>query len=198
MPRRLPAPESAPGPDQRTTGRQSGNLEALTRRCEARLRTLPLPTPFDVEALSRSIGARRGRPIILRPVRRLPRVAGFCFPDGADDIVVYASDTSLLHQEHIILHELCHLWCGHRLRTVATEEVATALGDDFSMTAVQWLLTRASYSAAEDREAEVLATLILERVEAERRVEGPAVRDSDRDALRHLAGIFGDESVGRT
>ena len=198
MPRRLPAPESAPGPDQRTTGRRSGNLEALTRRCEARLRTLPLPTPFDVEALSRSIGARRGRPIVLRPVRRLPRVAGFCFPDGANDVIVYASDTSLLHQEHIILHELCHLWCDHRLRALTTEEVAAVLGDDISMPAVQWFLPRASYSAADDREAEVLATLILERVEAARRMKGRAVRANDREALRRLAGILGDESVGRT
>lgn len=185
------------GPRERGNAKHGRDFEALVRRCEARLRELPLPTPFDVEALSREIARQRGRPIELRPMRRVPHLAGFCFPDGDCDIIVYTSDTSRLHQEHIILHELCHLWCGHQPAGVTTEEVADVLKGDVDAAAVHWVLRRTSYSTAEEREAEVLASLILQHGAM---LDQPVVRAApagEATALQRLAVILGSDGGGR-
>jgi hypothetical protein len=138
-------------------------LKHLRQRCEARLSELDLPSPFDVRRFCERLARRRGRPIVLQPVVSGTGCYGLWVAMPSADVVYYERETSLLHQGHIILHELCHLLSGHRPAPVSLEEAARLLLPDLQPELVRRLLQRAGYSTDEEREAEILASLILER-----------------------------------
>ena len=139
------------------------DLKQLRRRCEARLRELDLPIPFDVHAFGEALARQRGRPIRLQPVAGGTRFYGLWVATPAADVVLYECRTSRLHQDHIILHELCHVACGHEPAPVAAEEATQLLFPDVRPEPVQRLLRRAGSPTDEEFEAELLASLILER-----------------------------------
>lgn len=144
------------------------NLKALRKQCEARLSELDLPTPFDVRTFCEVVAGRRGRPIVLRPIVTHSGPWGLWAAGPSADYVFYESDTSVLHQEHIILHELSHLICGHRPTPVAEPAVVADLFPDLSPESVRRVLSRAAYTAADEQEAEVLASVLLKRIAAAR------------------------------
>ncbi len=80
------------------------------------------------------------------------------------DYVLYESDTSPVHQAHIILHELAHLILGHRSAHVLDPDVMLSLLPDLDPTMLETVLQRARYDTNEEREAEVLASLLLRRL----------------------------------
>lgn len=136
-------------------------LKPLRKRCEARLQDFPIPTPFDIRMLTEMIAARRGRPIELCVERiPIPTLSGLCVALETLDVIFYAAQDAPLHQEHIILHELCHLFCGHE--GVAGEELLGLLFPDLRLPLPS--LRREKYASEDEREAEMLASLILERV----------------------------------
>jgi hypothetical protein len=139
-------------------------LKELRRRCEARLRELDLPMPFDVRTFCAVLAAKRGRPIQLRPIATRSGPWGLWVAGPSADIIFYEQETSPLHQEHIILHEASHVLCAHRPVPVADAELMQLLFPDLCPETVQRVLQRASYSGEEEQEAELLASLILERV----------------------------------
>ncbi|HEV8637966.1 MAG TPA: hypothetical protein VG370_27430 [Chloroflexota bacterium] len=94
------------------------------------------------------------------------------------DVIFYERDTSPLHQQHIILHEASHLVCGHRPLSLPPSELAELLFPNVHPDWVGRVLRRAVYSRDEEREAEVLASLILERA-----APAPTAVATSRDAL---------------
>ena len=139
------------------------DLKRLRQRCEARLQALNLPTSFDARSLCDALAACRGRPILLQSVANGAGPHGVWVAGPSVDVVFYERETSPLHQEHIILHELSHLLCDHRPTPVSDVDYARLLFPDVHPETVQHLLQRAGYSTDEEREAELLASLILER-----------------------------------
>lgn len=135
----------------------------MRRRCEARLRELELPTPFEARTFCSVLAERRGRPILLRPIATRSGPWGVWVAAPSADIIFYERDTSPLHQAHIILHEVSHLLCGHQPVPVADAELTRLLFPDLCPETVQRVLHRSSYSGDEEQEAELLASLILER-----------------------------------
>lgn len=135
----------------------------LRKRCLARLRDLPLPAPFDVHTLSRTIAERRGRPILLLPVAGLTDVCGLWIATDTTDLVCYESDTTRPHQDHIILHELSHVLCDHYPVALTGELDTRGLFPDLDPAMVRAVLGRAGYTTDEEREAETLASLIRQR-----------------------------------
>ena len=95
------------------------------------------------------------------------------------DLIFYEQDTSPLHQEHIILHEVSHLLCGHAPVPVSEHETLQLLFPDFNLETVKSVLPRAGYSTEEEREAEILASLMLERVAAGSPASTSAQRGGD-------------------
>ncbi|WP_228818887.1 hypothetical protein [Nocardia transvalensis] len=80
------------------------------------------------------------------------------------DYILYQRETTKAHQDHIILHELGHLLAGHR-----SDEHDDALlrqlyppGAALTPEAVRRALRRTSYDTVTEREAELVATIILE------------------------------------
>jgi hypothetical protein len=137
------------------------DFSALTARCRARLAELDLPAPFDVSAFCAGIGRRRGRPLTLLG-QDLPAGGprGFCISTRGADYIVYEQATSPLHREHIILHEACHLLCGHTGAALGAEH-ARRLFPTLHPKLVEHVLGRSSYSTEEEQEAELLASMIL-------------------------------------
>lgn len=90
-------------------------VSRLRRRCERRLRGVSIPQPFDLDAFCAVVAAHRGRPLVLQPMPGLSTGApcGLWISVPTADYVFYDPETSRLHAEHIVLHELAHMLSGH-------------------------------------------------------------------------------------
>lgn len=146
-------------------GNTDVKLYRLRRRCEQIVAQLEVPEPFDIQKLCDVLGERRGRPIHLVPIS-LPAhtVCGMCVPTGDFDAIFFEQDTSPLHQQLIIGHELGHLLAGHQATEVLDEDASRLLLPDLDPQLVQRSLGRSNYAAAEEREAEMIGSLLLRRL----------------------------------
>lgn len=169
------------------------SLRSIRRQCESALEGVSVPNPFDINDFCRVISSRRGRALHLVPkqTRLGPCGVWLSLPDV--DYVFYEPETSRLHREHIILHELGHLLCEHQPTEVIDEEVIAKLFPHLNPTVVHRVLGRTTYTAIEEREAEMLASLVRGRIEHELRVArkrggGPESRmiGPDRDVVDRL------------
>ncbi len=79
------------------------------------------------------------------------------------DIVFFEEQTSPLHRQHVILHELSHILCDHRGIATGVEGLQSLLHATATIERLR-ALQRNHYSDEEEQEAEILASLILERV----------------------------------
>ena len=153
-------------------------MEGLRRRCERRLRGIRIPNPFDLDAFCTEVEARRGRPLLRRAVPGLSSGApcGLWIGTGQADHVFYDPGTSPLHAEHIVLHEVAHILMGHALSSPGVGQLAPSepepdggdsalarLLPDLDPATVTRVLGRVSYSTAQEREAEMMASLIRGR-----------------------------------
>lgn len=163
------------------------NLRQLRRLCAARVEAFELPSPFDVHKFCQSVERVRGRAIHLI-ARSLPTgsPSGLCVSTNTGDYIFYESETSALHQEHIILHEVGHLICEHHAPFVAGAELSQMLLPDLDPSMVQRVLGRTCYPMWAEQEAEMIASLILARVER-RRVE--AFQHVPRDVAPVVARV---------
>jgi hypothetical protein len=136
----------------------------MRRRCRARLRQLTLPEPFDLTELCRSVSASRGRPLHIRghpgPATRA-RPCGIWIATEGEDWIFVDQQTSPLHRQHIVLHELAHMLCGHAASELPENDMLRRLFPDLSPAMVRTVLSRTSYQSEPEREAELLASLIL-------------------------------------
>jgi hypothetical protein len=141
------------------------DLKQVRRACEARLAGLDVPTVSSVTALCARIGAQRGRPIHLIPVA-VPAThpCGFWVATDVADFILYEANTSRTHQEHIVAHELAHMICCHRGTGPLDDMSARRLFPDVDPQLVRDMLQRAAYTDSQEQEAEVMASVILERL----------------------------------
>jgi hypothetical protein len=137
-------------------------MESLRRRCERRLRGVRIPQPFDLDAFCREVEARRGRRLVRQAVPGLSSGApcGLWIGTPDADHVFYDPGTSPLHAEHIVLHELAHILSGHNLDGDGS---LARLFPDLDPAAVTRVLGRVGYSNVQEREAEMMASLIRGR-----------------------------------
>jgi Zn-dependent peptidase ImmA (M78 family) len=139
------------------------DMRTLRRRYAARIRDLPIPIPFDTEIFTSAIADRRGRPIVLQPMPLLGETFGAWIEESSVDVVFYEQHTTPLHQQHIILHELGHILCNHQ-GIEADELSASSLPDAGQSGKRLRALRDGRYTEEEEREAEMIATLILMQV----------------------------------
>jgi len=135
---------------------------ALRERTEAVLRDLAPERTCTVEQFLERLATSRGRPIHIVPmVLPKPGPCGIWVATDEVDVVVHETDTSRPHQEHIILHELAHMICAHR----DTGDVdVTPLFPDLDPAYVRGMLMRSAYSSDQEQEAEIMATMLLDRL----------------------------------
>ncbi|WP_236717964.1 hypothetical protein [Actinoplanes sp. TFC3] len=161
-------------------------MRRLRRRCEQRLAGLVIPHPFDLDAFAAVVAAHRGRPLTLRPMPGLGTGApcGLWLSLASADYVFYDPGTSRLHAEHIVLHELAHMLSGHRTGLDVSGGALARLAPDLDPRTVERILGRVSYTTAQEREAEMMASLI--RARAAR----PAPRTLGGGSLGRLADVL--------
>jgi hypothetical protein len=134
----------------------------LRRRCRALLQQLDIRPPLDVPQLCARLGEHRGRPIYLQPAPiPLPGPFGIWLSLASSDVIVYQEETSRTHQKHIILHELAHLVAGHS-SDEDDDGLLRAMFPTIDPEMVRRMLRRTSYDSRQEREAETVATIILE------------------------------------
>ncbi|MFG2297164.1 hypothetical protein [Streptomyces sp. NPDC048603] len=190
----------------------------FSARCAELLDALPLPagTPVTVDVLRTAIEQHRGRPLVLSPLpERAGATAGLCglwIALGDADHIFYETSTSPLHQQHIILHEIAHLLLDHGNTDGDSSGEGpgegpgdgaaegpgggwgagiTALFPGLDPAMVSRLLARGrtDYTEIQERQAELMATLIHHRTTA--RPAGPPADPAAAHVLDRLARLFG-------
>ncbi|MFL6118764.1 hypothetical protein [Actinophytocola sp.] len=174
---------------------------------------LPIPRPFTLERFVRMLGEQRGRPIQLVPAHLgASAPCGLLVVTADADVICYASNTTSLHQRHIVLHEVGHLLLGHSQHWVEEATIAetTAGGEDdgrdggegdrltgleawvpwLSAPLIRRLLGRSQYDDDAERDAEVFATMSGGRIGRVLRTrDWPRARDADVLALRTVFDV---------
>lgn len=133
--------------------------QQVRKRCQALVDGLNLPVPFSVDALVDELAAQRERPIHLfaLPTGLIVNACGLWIATRTHDEIYVEEKTTPLHREHILLHEIGHILCGHE----AGEDVSLAkFLPDLSPELVQRLLARTNYTSQQEQEAELVASLI--------------------------------------
>lgn len=176
---------------------------SLRKRCESILGRLELTHPFSLEALCDRIAEQRGRPIRLHPLPKEAAESGVCglwVGTAKVDYVFYESQTTPLHREHIVLHEIGHILFGHHsLEAEGTAGASGAEGPGTAGTedaeAVPTVLGRTNYTTRQEQEAEMLASMI--RIRTATPGPHPAQGAGGRDTLARLESAMGYERRGR-
>jgi hypothetical protein len=147
---------------------------------------------FSVDALCQVISAQRGRPLHVHPLD-LPTSSGlnacgmWIATDVADHVFV-EHRTSRFHQEHIILHEIGHMLCDHVTEDLPAGLTEALRGGEVDSGLARQVLARTSYTTGQEKDAELVASLILERVA---RRHARALGDAD-SRLGTILGINDD------
>ncbi|MFC4518311.1 hypothetical protein [Streptomyces ehimensis] len=140
------------------------SLAELRHACQDLLAALALPTPCDIAELCARLSDQRGRPIRLVPIAmQAEQPCGLWVASDAVDFVLFEAKTTRPHQDHIIAHELAHIICDHRGITFLADSAIRLIFPDLNPELVRDVLPRSNYSDLQEREAEIMASLILTR-----------------------------------
>ncbi|MFF2045922.1 hypothetical protein ACFVVX_36430 [Kitasatospora sp. NPDC058170] len=133
----------------------------LRRSCRKLLRELDIQPPLRVEELCRRLGEVRGKPIRLIPWELpIPGPFGIWMSRPGEDVIFYQQETTRLHQDHIILHEIGHILAEHA--DDGAGDGTADLGPDFPGDVLNRGFRRTCYAEDYEREAELVATIIQE------------------------------------
>ncbi|MFJ4007374.1 hypothetical protein ACIPWL_28505 [Streptomyces sp. NPDC090023] len=124
---------------------------------------LRLPHVTNIRDLSVEVSRRTGRTVVLEPREQAPSVCGACAVTKSAVHVFYDPRTSSLHQDHIIAHEFSHLLLGHHEKRPASALSETIFANIDSAT-VQMMLGRTKYDEDEERDTELLASLLQRQI----------------------------------
>ncbi|MBO2455159.1 hypothetical protein J4573_49295 [Actinomadura barringtoniae] len=123
------------------------------------------PDPFDADIFINRLGRRRDRAISLQEVHGRQKVpCGLWISARSCDYIFHARTSSARHRANIILHEVGHMLLDHRGRSGLGPDagaILQALVPHLDPRMIEMVLGRSAYSAAEERDAEVFATLTL-------------------------------------
>lgn len=141
----------------------------LRKWCEDQVDLLDLPHRFSTRELREAISVIRGKPIILKPLSTLGAIDAPCgirLETPQADLLFYEEGTSVHHQRVIITHELCHVYCDHPGSLEIDADTAHALG--VNPTLALRMSGRTSYREGDERETEMMMTVIRQRIYRER------------------------------
>lgn len=138
----------------------------LRRRLRRELAALDIEGPVGMADVCRRLNERRGKPIKLVPYPlEVPGPFGLWLGTPSADYILYQAETTRLHQEHIIAHELGHILAEHTSNE-SDDEIWQQLMPDIPPAVIRSALRRTHYDSDHEREAETVATLLLESTAA--------------------------------
>lgn len=138
------------------------HLARLREQLRPRVDALDLPGS-DVASFRKYLEEFRQRPVYLVPRPLGPEIIGIWVSIDTADYIFYEEATSSYHQRHIILHEGCHILQDHQ--GPALPGLASKVAPHLDPKLIRSLLCRSVFNTEQETEAEVLATLIEERME---------------------------------
>ncbi|MGC4998512.1 hypothetical protein [Streptomyces sp. BV129] len=124
---------------------------------------LKLPPVTSIRDLSDEVARRTGRKVVLEPREQAPSVCGACAVTESAVHVFWDPRTSSLHQDHIIAHEFCHLLLGHHEKRPASA-LSSTIFTNIDLATVQMMLGRTKYDEDEERDTELLASLLQRQI----------------------------------
>ena len=146
----------------------------VQRRCDQRLRELGLQADPSPEELCAALERCLRHPIVLWPADLRGGPFGAVFRADAFDLILYEQHTSRPHQQLIQYHEVGHILLGHAGQRLDDPAVLLRLAPDLPPEAILQFLCRDAHADPEEREAELFATLMLERCARRPRWPGQA------------------------
>ncbi|MGW7528823.1 hypothetical protein [Streptomyces sp. NPDC054783] len=159
----------------------------VRKRCEELVSALDLPSPFSTDALVHELSQRRGRPIRIQavPIGSAINACGLWIATDAGDTIYVEEKATKFHQEHIVLHEVGHILCDHRISDQETYGALTTLLPSISPDMISRLLGRTNYTTEQEQEAELVASLIRSTTG----MRAPSPSAGVRGALEAALGI---------
>ncbi|MFJ6937942.1 hypothetical protein [Streptomyces sp. NPDC101132] len=118
----------------------------------------------------------------------VPGAYGVWIAGKSADYIFYQRETSRAHQDHIILHEVGHILAGHQSDEM-DDEFLQSLAPELSVDVIKRALRRTSYDDDREREAELVATIILEWASVLNRVTPKTGGDQ---SARRIHSALGD------
>jgi Zn-dependent peptidase ImmA (M78 family) len=131
--------------------------------CRRRVRSLRLEPYASAYELCDQMSSLRKRPIrIVEWPLPIAGPMGVWIARGGDDVVIVQEAATGRHRDHIVLHELGHILCGHDGVPMSggEPELISSLRDQDSM-----IRFRSVYDSTSEREAELLATAFAEHLD---------------------------------
>ncbi|GGM49548.1 hypothetical protein GCM10012275_20570 [Longimycelium tulufanense] len=155
------------------------------KRCQALVDSLTLPRPFSVSGLLEMLALLRRRPIDVRtlPAGHTINACGAWLRMADRDVIFVEDKTSQFHRDHIVLHEIGHMLCDHQSGTAGVGHGVRHLVPHLSPGLIERLLTRAGYTTDEEQEAELVASLVRIRAQAQSSWTATGVLGELEDAL---------------
>lgn len=165
----------------------------LRRLCRKLLRELDIRPPLDMGELCERLGQHRDRSIDLYayPIE-VPGPFGLWFGLADRDCIFYQRETTPAHQNHIIAHELGHILADHPSDEDDTDAAATEVREHpptGELGGPPRGRRRTCYDSRYEREAELVATIILEWAAVVDYIAPPRAGSS---ATRRLQQALGD------
>lgn len=147
-----------------------------------------MPVPFDLGQFCHMLERIYQRPIVVRSHPMGGRgMCGIWLATDDADYVFYERNTSPLHQRHIICHEIGHVIQGHTATRTLDPSWARLLMPELNQHQTVRILGRDTYSTDNEYEAELIATLILQRAERRRRaLDSEVVGVESADVLTRI------------
>lgn len=164
-------------------------VDRARRRAQDLLAVVPVPRPWSLDDWIDALETHRDRPIDLVEMVYTPGGPVGAWRKRADrDLIAYATNTTLCHQDFTVVHEVGHMICEHRGTCMATAQ-ARELAPDLSERMLGHLLGRAT-TDDEELEAETIATVVLAETSMLPMVD-PAATPADVAKARRLTEVFG-------
>lgn len=173
------------------------NLKTLRQRCERLLLDIDVPQPFDIDDFATLIANQRGRPLRLVAKTSPLGPCGMWLALPDTDYVFYEAATTRLHRDHIVVHELAHLLASHEPSDTVDPAILKTLLPNLDPAVVQRVLARAEYSADQEQEAEMIASLVLQHAHRSPTQAVDSRDDSaDAAAVQRLESTLGGARPG--
>jgi hypothetical protein len=145
--------------------------------------------PLRVDVLCEHLGQRRGRPIrLLAYPLPVPGPFGLWLDAGIADYIVYQAETTPMHQDHIILHEVGHILADHDSDDADEAYWRQAL-PDLSPEMIKRALRRTHYDTQAEQQAELVATIIMQWASV---IDHTTPRPVELDAAQRVQAALGD------
>jgi hypothetical protein len=121
---------------------------------------------FSIQGFISYIGEMKRREIITIPWAMPATIFGAWMSDDEEpkEYIFYRDNVPTIHQVHIQLHELSHLLLGHPTLRINRKKIAEVFEEKASLPFADLPRLRSPKQTECETQAEVLATLIQERV----------------------------------